>query len=153
MNFRTVAVGTALAIFGLGAAVGIGLAANAISGDSVGLSADPLSAGGDLAPRPASVGDLRAARRADALRWRARAARRAERREELAEQREERADETEDRADDAAEPAAPVTEAPETTVPEADSESSGQGRGRGRGRGRSGGDSGSSDNSGSGSDD
>src|SRR5918992_222292 len=56
MNFRTVAVGTALVIFGLGAAVGIGLAANAISGDSVGLSADPLSAGDELAPGPASAG-------------------------------------------------------------------------------------------------
>src|ERR687895_562593 len=57
MNVRTVAVGTALAIFGLGAAVGIGLAANSISGDSVGLSEEPLSAGGTLAPRPATAGD------------------------------------------------------------------------------------------------
>lgn len=39
-----------LAIAGVAAAVGIGLAANAVTGDSVGLSADPLSAGDELAP-------------------------------------------------------------------------------------------------------
>ena len=50
MRIRTAAVVAALAIFGLGAAVGIGLAANSISGDSVGLSAEPLSAGEALAP-------------------------------------------------------------------------------------------------------
>jgi hypothetical protein len=66
MNLRTAAVGTALALFGLGAAVGIGLAANSISGDSVGLSAEPLSAGEPLAPRPATAGD--AQRRAQARR-------------------------------------------------------------------------------------
>ena len=47
MRFRSLTIGLALAIFGLGAAVGIGLAANSISGDSVGLSADPLSASVD----------------------------------------------------------------------------------------------------------
>ena len=50
MRLRTAAVGAALAIFGLGAAVGIGLAANTISDDSIGLSTEPLSAGEGLAP-------------------------------------------------------------------------------------------------------
>ena len=45
------------------AAVGIGLAANTISGDSVGLSAQPLSAGEALAPPAASRDDARAAQR------------------------------------------------------------------------------------------
>ena len=40
----------ALAILGVLAAFGIGLAANAISGDTVGLSARPLAAGESLAP-------------------------------------------------------------------------------------------------------
>ena len=44
MSFRRFATGAALAIAGLAAAVGIGLLANSISGDSVGLSAEPLSA-------------------------------------------------------------------------------------------------------------
>jgi hypothetical protein len=48
---RTVAIGAVLAVLGLAAAVGIGLAANAISDDSVGLSAQPLSAGDTLAPK------------------------------------------------------------------------------------------------------
>ena len=59
MNFRSITVGVALAIFGLGAAVGIGLAANSISGDSVGLSAEPLSPGDTLAP-PAADDTARA---------------------------------------------------------------------------------------------
>jgi hypothetical protein len=50
MTFRRVATGAALAIAGLAAAVGIGLLANSISGDSVGLGAEPLSAGETLAP-------------------------------------------------------------------------------------------------------
>ncbi len=50
MTFRRLATGAALAIAGLAAAVGIGLLANSISGDSVGLGAEPLSAGGTLAP-------------------------------------------------------------------------------------------------------
>jgi hypothetical protein len=50
MTFRQFATGAALAIAGLVAAVGIGLLANSISGDSVGLGAEPLSAGGTLAP-------------------------------------------------------------------------------------------------------
>jgi hypothetical protein len=39
-----------LALCGLAGAVGIGLAANEVTGHSVGLSADPLRAGGELAP-------------------------------------------------------------------------------------------------------
>jgi hypothetical protein len=50
MTFRRFATGAALAIAGLAAAVGIGLLANSISGDSVGLGAEPLSAGETLAP-------------------------------------------------------------------------------------------------------
>ena len=50
MSPRTIAIGGVLAVLGLAAAVGIGLAANAISDDSVGLSAQPLSAGDSLAP-------------------------------------------------------------------------------------------------------
>ena len=50
MTFRRLATGAALAIAGLAAAVGIGLLANSISGDTVGLGAEPLSAGGSLAP-------------------------------------------------------------------------------------------------------
>jgi hypothetical protein len=52
MTARTLAIGSVLAVLGLAAAVGIGLAANAISDDSVGLSAQPLSAGDSLAPKP-----------------------------------------------------------------------------------------------------
>jgi hypothetical protein len=50
MTFRRLATGAALAIAGLAAAVGIGLLANSISGESVGLGAEPLSAGETLAP-------------------------------------------------------------------------------------------------------
>jgi uncharacterized membrane protein YgcG len=51
MSARNAALGAVLAVLGLAAAVGIGLAANAISDDSVGLSAQPLSAGDTLAPK------------------------------------------------------------------------------------------------------
>lgn len=47
-----VAVG-AIAILGIVAAAGMGLLANAISGDSIGLSAQPLRAGSSLAPAQA----------------------------------------------------------------------------------------------------
>jgi hypothetical protein len=57
MTFRRFATGAALAIAGLAAAVGIGLLANSISGDSVGLGAEPLSAGETLAPATATVDD------------------------------------------------------------------------------------------------
>ena len=39
-----------LAVTGIAVAAGIGLAANEVTGDSVGLSADPLKAGDTLAP-------------------------------------------------------------------------------------------------------
>jgi hypothetical protein len=55
---RRIALAAALAVLGVAAAVAIGLAANAISGDSIGLSADPLRAGERLAPAAAS-GDRR----------------------------------------------------------------------------------------------
>jgi hypothetical protein len=142
VSLRTAALGTALAIFGLGAAVGIGLAANSISGDSVGLSAEPLSAGGTLAPAPAADArrETRARRREAAARRRAQARRRA--------------------AETASPPttteSTPTTESPPViTTPEVEpGDDDGSGRGRGRGRGGSGDDSGSgSDDSGGGGDD
>ena len=57
MSFRRFATGATLAIAGLAAAVGIGLLANSISGDSVGLGAEPLSAGETLAPASAREDD------------------------------------------------------------------------------------------------
>ena len=57
MTFRKLATGAALAIAGLAAAVGIGLLANSISGDNVGLGAEPLSAGETLAPASAKAED------------------------------------------------------------------------------------------------
>ena len=48
---------TLLAITGLAAAAGIGLAANEVTGDSVGLSADPLKAGDSLAPPAGGRGE------------------------------------------------------------------------------------------------
>jgi hypothetical protein len=53
MTARGTALLVALAILGVGVAFGIGLAANAISGDSIGLSAKSLHAGEDLAPAQA----------------------------------------------------------------------------------------------------
>ncbi|MEA2378577.1 MAG: hypothetical protein QOD13_2484, partial [Thermoleophilaceae bacterium] len=80
MRLRTAALGVALVIFGLGAAVGIGLAANSISGDGVGLSAEPLSAGNALAPsQSADNADTAAAARERRAAARRRAARRARR--------------------------------------------------------------------------
>ena len=64
----------ALAIAGLGAAVAIGLAANSISGDSVGLSAQPLSAGETLAPASAAQGKARDRRQRPSARRRERQA-------------------------------------------------------------------------------
>jgi hypothetical protein len=49
----------AIGLLGLLAAVGMGLAANEISGDSIGLSAEPLRAGQELAPRAASDDNAR----------------------------------------------------------------------------------------------
>jgi hypothetical protein len=82
MSFRRFATGAALAIAGLLAAVGIGLLANSISGDNVGLSAEPLSAGETLAPTADDRGRDRAKQRAAArerVRKRQAARRRAER--------------------------------------------------------------------------
>jgi hypothetical protein len=73
MRFRRFATGAALAIAGLLAAVGIGLLANSISGDNVGLSAEPLSAGETLAPK---AEDRSAEQRAARARKRRAAARR-----------------------------------------------------------------------------
>jgi hypothetical protein len=56
------------------AAVGIGLLANSISGDNVGLSAEPLSAGETLAPRAEDRSADRARQRAARERARERAA-------------------------------------------------------------------------------
>ena len=85
MSLRRLALGAALVLAGLAAAVGIGLLANTISGDSVGLSAQPLSAGDTLAP-PASerrreARAERAERRREAQAERRRAARRRAERE------------------------------------------------------------------------
>ena len=62
MSARQIIRNVALALAGLVAAVAIGLTANTISGDSVGLSAQPLSAGEALAPEAASQDDRAAAR-------------------------------------------------------------------------------------------
>jgi membrane protein involved in colicin uptake len=66
MTFRRFATVAALTIAGLLAAVGIGLLANSISGDNVGLSAKPLSAGETLAPSTADRAKARAKQRAAA---------------------------------------------------------------------------------------
>jgi hypothetical protein len=79
MRFRRFATGAALAIAGLLAAVGIGLLANSISGDNVGLSAEPLSAGETLAPKAEDRSAARAERAARARKRRAAARRRAQR--------------------------------------------------------------------------
>lgn len=81
MSLRRFATGAALAIAGLMAAVGIGLLANSISGDNVGLSAEPLSAGETLSPKADDRGRDRARQLAarERARKRATARRRAER--------------------------------------------------------------------------
>ena len=65
MTLRGTAILVALGVLGVAAALSIGLAANAISGDSVGLSARPLRAGDQLAPAQArrESGDDSATRR------------------------------------------------------------------------------------------
>jgi hypothetical protein len=132
MSLRRFATGAALAIAGLLAAAGIGLLANSISGDNVGLSAEPLSAGETLAPSA----DDRRADRADQQ------AARERRRKRLAARRADEAG-TPTTTGEAAAPAAP---APTTTTEDnSGSGSDSSGQGRGRGRGRSGGDSGSDD--------
>jgi hypothetical protein len=126
---RRILIGVALGVAGIAAAVAIGLLANTISGDSVGLSAEPLSAGEALAP-PAAERD------------RPREMRRAKQRRDAGADRA--------RSDAPGAPAAP----PDTAPPGV---GGGDDDGRGRGRGRSGGDSevddSGSGSSGSGSDD
>ena len=53
MTPKRIAGAVALGLAGIVAAVAIGLLANTISGDNVGLSAEPLSAGDTLAPTTA----------------------------------------------------------------------------------------------------
>jgi hypothetical protein len=52
-----------VALLGVAAAVGVGLAVNEVSGDSIGLSAEPLKAGERLAPSEARDGRTREGRR------------------------------------------------------------------------------------------
>jgi membrane protein involved in colicin uptake len=86
MSLRRFATGAALAIAGLVAAVGIGLLANSISGDNVGLSAEPLSAGETLAPKADDRARDRAKQRAARERARKRAAARRRAQREAAQQ-------------------------------------------------------------------
>ena len=132
MSPRRILRNAALALAGLVAAVGIGLAANAISDDSVGLSAQPLSAGEALAPPAASRDDARAAQR----KRRERAARKA------------RPETTSTAPPSTASPVPPPT--PSTTT--GDDHGGDRGGGDLSGSG-SGDDGGGSDNSGHGSDD
>src|SRR5678815_539067 len=86
MSLRRFATGAALAIAGLMAAVGIGLLANSISGDNVGLSAEPLSAGETLAPKADDRARDRAKQQAARERARKRAAARRRAQREAAHQ-------------------------------------------------------------------
>ena len=139
MNFRSITVGVALAIFGLGAAVGIGLAANSISGDSVGLSAEPLSPGDTLAP-PAADDTARARARARAERRRAERRRAARRRAARRERQ-------------AASPPSTTPAAPPTTTDELEPGDDNSGRGSSDDSSGRGSDDSGSDDSGGGSDD
>ena len=145
MSARVIIRNVALALAGLVAAVAIGLTANTISGDSVGLSAQPLSAGDELAPEAASREDRSDARR--------------ERRRRRARQRART-----ERESPATTPAAPPSTGTVTSgdddVSGGDDDGGDDSSGRGRGRGRGGdddssgsGSGGSDDSSGSGSDD
>jgi hypothetical protein len=127
------ALNVLLAVGGLALAVGVGLAANAVSKDSIGLAAKPLRATQDLAPREARNTDVR---RAELRAQRRRAAQRRARRRQR------------DRAAQAKAPA--PTPAPAVTTEPGDDHGADDGSGKGRGRGRSGG---GSDDSGHGSDD
>lgn len=57
MNWRSATAVAVIAVLGIAAAAGMGLLANEISGDSIGLSAQPLRAGATLAPAQADRGD------------------------------------------------------------------------------------------------
>jgi hypothetical protein len=50
---RTIALFTVAAVLGLGAAVGVTLAATELTSQDIGLDSEPLTAGRDLAPAPA----------------------------------------------------------------------------------------------------
>jgi hypothetical protein len=127
MTFRRFATGAALAIAGLAAAVGIGLLANSISGDSVGLGAEPLSAGETLAP--ATV--------------------KAENRQRQHQRQRQRRNRNRGGEETRATTSPTLTD--ELSPAEPGDDDGGQGRGRGRGRG--GDDSSSSGSGSSGSDD
>ena len=99
---RSIPLTVALGVAGFLAAAGIGVAANAITGDSVGLSAEPLAAGEDLAPAAASRTREEAEQAEDRLRATRRKRARERAREEAAAQEA---------------PAAPATRAPAPAVP------------------------------------
>jgi len=140
MTFRKFATGAALTIAGLLAAVGIGLLANSISGDNVGLSAQPLSASETLAPSNHDRAEARAKQRA-AARQRARKRRAAARR---------RAQREAAREADTVEVPAPGPEPTVTTFDDHGGDSSGgSGDNSGKGSSGSGGGDGSSHSGGS----
>jgi hypothetical protein len=145
VSSKRIVAGTALALAGVMAAIGIGLLANTISGDSVGLSAEPLSAGDALAP--SATQRQRAERRLEVAQRREA---RQRRRQTAARRRRQAATENATTA--------PTTEPPTTSTTGGDDDGGGDdSSGRGRGRGRSGGDDSGSgdsgDSSGHGSDD
>ena len=133
MTFRRFATGAALAIAGIVAAVGIGLLANTISGDSVGLGAEPLSAGETLAPPTTATDEARARRHRERERERQRE------REREREQPDEVRTTGADDLDDIAPPTTTFEDDDNSGSGSDDSgggdDSSGRGRGRGRGRG------------------
>jgi membrane protein involved in colicin uptake len=120
MSFRRLATLAALAIAGVAAAVGIGLLANTISGDSVGLGAEPLSAGETLAPADARADERAAKERQKALR---------ERRRDRDRAREEAREEAAERADSVAVPAPTPSDPTVTTFDDHGGDSSGKGSG------------------------
>ena len=133
MGFRRFATGAALAIAGIVAAVGIGLLANTISGDSVGLGAEPLSAGETLAPPTTATDEARARRHRQRIRQRERG------REQPDEVRTTNGEDL----DGIAPPTTTFEDDDDNSGSGSDdsgSDDSGQGRGRGRGRGRGGDD-------------
>jgi len=144
MTFRKFATGAALTIAGLLAAVGIGLLANSISGDNVGLSAQPLSASETLAPSQHDRAEARAKKRA--------AARESARKRRAAARR--RAQREADRKADTVEVPAPGPESTATTFDDHGGESSGSGSGDDNsGSGSSGSGGGDSSHSGGSDDD
>ena len=135
MSFRRFATIATLGLAGIAAAVGIGLLANTISGESVGLGAEPLSAGEALAPATTTTDDR-------------------EREDRQRRNRNRNRGGNDDDPQTTTSPTLTDELAPPTTTPDDDSrgsgssgsggdssgsgsgeDSSGQGRGRGRGRG------------------